>query len=128
MVYLDTSAFVKAVKDEPESEALRRDLGSRGAWIASALLKVEGVRACARAGQEATRRAEEGLRQVNLVAIDDPVLTRAALIAPPSLASGDAIHLVTALSMRSELEAFYTYDRRLADAARAAGLSVRSPR
>jgi predicted nucleic acid-binding protein len=39
----------------------------------------------------------------------------------------DAIHLASALAIRDELEAFVTYDSRLADAARSAGLSVISP-
>lgn len=43
------------------------------------------------------------------------------------LRSLDAIHLASALSMGSELDALITYDVRLADAARAAGLTVVTP-
>ena len=39
----------------------------------------------------------------------------------------DAIHLGTALRVRSRLASFVTYDKRLADAATAAGLSVDMP-
>lgn len=39
----------------------------------------------------------------------------------------DAIHLATALRGRSRLTAFLTYDKRLADAAREAGLPVEAP-
>ena len=39
----------------------------------------------------------------------------------------DAIHLGTALHSRSELTSFVTYDKRLLEAARAAGLPVDSP-
>jgi hypothetical protein len=39
----------------------------------------------------------------------------------------DAIHLGTALHVRSHLTSFITYDKRLADAARAAGLPVDIP-
>ncbi len=39
----------------------------------------------------------------------------------------DAIHLASALDMGADLEAFVTYDARLAAAARDAGLTVVSP-
>jgi hypothetical protein len=39
----------------------------------------------------------------------------------------DAIHLATALHIGGWLTAFVTYDKRLADAARAAGLNVEMP-
>ena len=39
----------------------------------------------------------------------------------------DAIHLGTALSIRPVLTSFVTYDKRLLDAAQAAGLPINSP-
>jgi predicted nucleic acid-binding protein len=39
----------------------------------------------------------------------------------------DAIHLATALRIRSQLTSFITYDKRLADAAQVAGLAVDMP-
>ena len=39
----------------------------------------------------------------------------------------DAIHLATAIALGPELDAFVTYDDRLADAARAVGLPVVRP-
>jgi hypothetical protein len=44
-----------------------------------------------------------------------------------SVRSLDAIHLATALRIRSQLTSFITYDKRLADAAQAAGLTVDMP-
>ena len=128
MVYLDASAFVKLAVDEDESKPLGDDLRHRGRWTSSDLLRVEAIRACGRVGQVAVRRAEEAIRDVDLVVINPGVLAVAPYLSPISLGSGDAIHLATALSLGGDLEAFYTYDKRLADAARAAGLSVRSPR
>ncbi|MFI7401643.1 hypothetical protein ACIBW9_14410 [Streptomyces sp. NPDC049541] len=46
---------------------------------------------------------------------------------PATVRSLDAIHLATALRVRSQLTSFVTYDRRLADAAQAAGLTVDMP-
>jgi len=43
------------------------------------------------------------------------------------LRSLDALHLASALLLGAELTTFIAYDRRLADAARAAGLVVAAP-
>jgi predicted nucleic acid-binding protein len=45
----------------------------------------------------------------------------------PRLRSLDALHLATALSVRDELGAFFTYDRRMAAAAANRGLNVAAP-
>jgi predicted nucleic acid-binding protein len=50
-----------------------------------------------------------------------------AKLDPPGLRSVDAIHLASALAIRDELAALVTYDIRLAEAARAAGLTVLAP-
>jgi predicted nucleic acid-binding protein len=67
------------------------------------------------------------LAAMNLVAVDDDLLDEAARLGPETLRSLDAIHLATALPVDEVLGAFVTYDTRLADAARAAGLAVLSP-
>lgn len=128
MVYLDSSAIVKLVVDEPESAVLRRELASRPEWTSSALAQVEVVRALRRAhvAPAALRYAAEMLDRIALVAVDDGVLEAAATAEPAALRSLDAIHLATAASL-SGLEAVVAYDRRLVDAALAAGLSVLSP-
>jgi predicted nucleic acid-binding protein len=64
---------------------------------------------------------------VALVPIDDHVLERAARLEPADLPTPDVLHLATALSLGEEIGVVLTYDDRLAGAARAAGLSVRSP-
>ena len=46
---------------------------------------------------------------------------------PASVRSLHAIHLATAMRVRSELVSFETYDKRLAEAATAAGLTVDAP-
>jgi predicted nucleic acid-binding protein len=54
-------------------------------------------------------------------------VSRAVFIEPPSIPSLDAIHLATALSLEPDLSGMVVYDRRLADAARNAGLTVFAP-
>jgi uncharacterized protein len=51
----------------------------------------------------------------------------ARTIKPVTVRSLDAVHLGTALHSRRGLTSFVTYDKRLLDAARAAGLPVGSP-
>jgi predicted nucleic acid-binding protein len=46
---------------------------------------------------------------------------------PVRLRTLDAIHLAAALSLGDEVGAMFTYDGRLADAARQYGLEVREP-
>jgi predicted nucleic acid-binding protein len=64
---------------------------------------------------------------MHLIALDFSLLDRAGEIAPDDLRSLDAIHVVSALALGADLGEFFTYDQRLADAARYQGLSVVSP-
>jgi predicted nucleic acid-binding protein len=128
LLYLDSSALVKLIVAEPETEAL---IGFLSAWphrVSSALARVEVLRAVRRAKAAPTlaRRAARVLARVALVRIDDPVLQQASRIAPPELRSLDAIHLATARSL-DDLAGVVTYDTRLARAASRSRLRVFSP-
>lgn len=106
---------------------LRQELAEWDGYVSSALLSVEAIRACARYGVEYGREASAWLEGVTLLPMDGSVLGEAALLEPPAVRSLDAIHLATALSVREDLGVFVTYDQRLADAARQAGLPVTQP-
>ena len=125
--YLDTSAFVKLVRSEPESAALRRALAGRE-LLSSALLVVEGRRAARRYGELAARRARAGLATVTLLPLDQGILDAAADLDPAELRSLDALHLATAMSLGGDLERLYCYDTRLAGAAQTVGIEVSQPR
>lgn len=113
---------------EQEGHAeLRRGLADWEGYVSSTLLAVEAIRACARYGAEYAHEARAWLYGIALLAIDDPVLSAAAALDPPTLRSLDALHLATALSVREDIGAFYTYDERLAEAARWRGLPVVQP-
>jgi predicted nucleic acid-binding protein len=126
--YLDTSAFVKLVRSEPGSHALRAAIASDDAVVSSMLLVVEGRRAAARYGPPAPTRARAALAAITLLAIDDDTVETAAALEPLALRSLDAVHLAAALSLGDELGGLYCYDRRLCAAAAAHGLDVRCPR
>jgi predicted nucleic acid-binding protein len=129
VIAFDTSALVKLVLIEPESDALEDWLTSRSEqpWVASELCVVEVIRAVARAEPTAVEPARELLAGLDLVPLSRPLLGQAAALRPPALRSLDAIHLATAAMLGAELEAFVAYDQRLVDAARYAGLPVLAP-
>lgn len=128
MIYLESSALVKLIAAEPGSSALRAYLAGQKARVSSQLTRVEVLRAVRRTDRSemTLRRAEQALAIIALTPVDERVLARAASLEPPRLRSLDAIHLATALSIDG-LDALVTYDHRLADAAREAGLAVVSP-
>lgn len=125
--YLDTSAFMKLVRSEPETRALRQQMSSGAELVSSALLLVEGRRAAARYGALALTRARAALSAITLLPLDDGALEHAAELEPAALRSLDALHLPAALSVGEDLRSFYCYDERLAGAALTLGLDVRDP-
>ncbi len=129
MLYLDSSALVKLVVAEPESAALLNLLRTSPIRVSSTLSLAEVPRALRRAGfsSGARRRARDVLARVNLVDVDRRVLSGAAALDPAELGTLDAIHLATALSIREDLLAVVTYDRRLTAAAQRAQLEVLAP-
>jgi predicted nucleic acid-binding protein len=128
-LYLDSSAFVKVVVEEPESAALRAYLAADEARrVSSALLRTEALRAVRHLGPEVLANVREGLRRVDLVAIDDRILDAAGILEPGVLRTLDAIHLATALAVGDDLEAIVTYDERMVAAARSLGLPTAAPR
>lgn len=127
--YLDASALVKLAVAETESHDLERYLAGVSDAVTSAVSMIEVPRAACRArgDDSAIELGEEIVRRCTLVDTDGLVAREAARARPPDLGSLDAIHLCSALRVRAILDAFVTYDERLADAARAAGLTVASP-
>jgi len=127
VVYLDSSALVKLVVAEPETQALRRFLRRHPERISCALARTEVLRAIRHVGGRSLQRARHVLRRVNLIRLDEGLLDAAGLLEPRIVRSLDAIHLAAALLVTSELEAFVTYDRRLAEGAVMLGLAVERP-
>jgi predicted nucleic acid-binding protein len=124
--YLDTSAAMKLIVEEAESEALSRELasGEKRRLVASWLLHTEMHCAAGRHPDAVEAAAVQAvLEVVNLVD-----LTRGDMLAAGThrpLRSNDAIHLAVAL--RVGCEEMVTYDEELAVAAGSAGLAVLSP-
>lgn len=126
--YVDTSALVKLVSAEPETQALQswrsqedRDL------VAGSLVRTELLRAARRLTPAHVQVAREVLSSVQLMRLGERVFEQAGQLDPPSLRSLDAIHLASALDLGHDLEGIVTYDTRLAEAAVQNGVAVISP-
>lgn len=129
MIYLDSSALLKLLHEEPESAALADWMEAHAGTpaVSSELAKVEVTRACRRVDPAALPEAATLLAGLDLIPLSGAVVDAAADIAEATLRSLDALHLASALSIRAELSTFIAYDRRLADAAAAAGLALLAP-
>ena len=128
MIYLDSAAIVKLVHAESESQALRNWLDERAevGWVSSVLAEIESFRALARYTPQAVSRLHLVLDLIDLVELDAGARILAQTVRPATVRSLDAIHLATALRIQP-LISFVTYDKRLADAAQLAGLTVDAP-
>jgi predicted nucleic acid-binding protein len=128
--YLDASALVKLATPEAETRALREELEHYDARVTNRLATVEVARALIRRGTASAALVDvvaEVFTGLVIMELDRAIADAAGRIAPASLRSLDAIHLTSGLALRDELDAVITYDARLADAARAAGLRVVAP-
>jgi predicted nucleic acid-binding protein len=126
--YLDSSAIVKLAVREPESLALRRYLRQRQPLVSSALARTEVLRALLPAGDEVVARGRSVLQRLDLVRVNDRVLSAAGVLRPSELRSLDAIHLATAEQLGHELRAVVTYDDRMVAAAKQLGYRIVQPR
>ena len=142
MIYFDTCALLKLIRADPNSPALGAFIDARPGtrWFTSELARAELARAIRRVNHDNQGRLVDGRRlraelgyavtlweRLDLVAVSTRVLDDAGAIEQPFLRTLDAIHLAAANSMQASLTAFVTYDKKLAAAARKAGLPALSP-
>ena len=129
MIYLDSSALMKLVRREDETEALCAwlDVRLEQPVVTSELGRVEILRAARRAGGEVLAEARAVVGDLDLVPLDRAVQDIACDLGDPQLRTLDALHLGSALLLGQALTTFVAYDRRLAGGARAAGLEVATP-
>jgi predicted nucleic acid-binding protein len=127
--YIDTSALVKLLKVERETEAFRAALADWPVQVASELIRVEALCTARRLGdQDLLQRAGDGLERINLIPISPEIIELATAAHTPPLRAMDAIHLATALTMREDLGAIFVYDNALHTAAQAHHLNALAPR
>lgn len=132
MIYLDSAALVKLVREEAETAALVSWLNERAGQrlVASALVEVEVPRALRRSEPGVLDAVAATLARLDRIEMDAAVRATAAAYVDPHLRSLDAVHLATAeqlVASGKDVSAFVTYDKRLAEAARAVSLTVVAP-
>ena len=126
--YLDTSAIVKLVVAEAETDALRAWIAvAGGPMVSSDLARTEVMRAVRRAAPGLAAEARTVLDSVHLLKVESRTFEAAGRIDPTSLRSLDAIHLAAALTLEDDLQGIVTYDERLAEAAGLNGVHVLAP-
>lgn len=128
-LYLDSSAIVKLVQTEPESDALLRYLHRHGGdrQVSSALAQVEVVRAVRRGGAAAVANARRQLARMSLLPLHRRLLDEAADLEAALLRSLDAVHLASARRVGTDLRAVVTYELRMQAAAKELGLPTAAP-
>ncbi len=129
MIYLDSSAVMKLVRAEPETDALREWLEKNSAesLVTSELGRVEVLRAARRVDEPTVAQAQAVIDFFDLVPLDRAVQDRACAIGSALLQTLDALHLASALLIKGDVSSFASYDVRLAEAAADAGLPVVAP-
>lgn len=115
--------------EEPESTALAAYLADAEllplATSRVALVEVPRATSIASPTDAVRERTEHLLRSCHLVNVSDGVLRAAARLASLEMRTLEAIHLASAT--RIDADEMVVYDRRLREAALAAGLSVSHP-
>src|SRR5690606_9716659 len=91
--YLDTSAFLKLVVEEPDSAALRTWAEADDRELFSCdLLRTEALRTARRHSTDALREARARLDAVTIIEVSTAICERAADLDPAILRSLDALH------------------------------------
>jgi uncharacterized protein len=128
VAYADASALTKLVLVEAETDALAGRILQYDRVLTSIVGVIELVRVSRRElGERGAREASEVVAGLTVVPLTPRVADLAQALDPPGLRALDAIHLASAGLSPGLVESFYCYDRRLCDAAAAAGLHVESP-
>lgn len=127
MIYLDASAIVTHLTRRSHHEALDHYLSGfpRTELITSTIGLIETVRVCDSLGTFPNLMAHLR-RDYGELTVTGEIRDRAAHL-PGGLRTLDAIHVASAEILEDALIALVTYDRRMAEVARARGLPVSSP-
>ena len=133
VVYADTSALVKLVIREAESNVLAREMTNWRGMATSTIAAIELHRAVGRARDENRESVADAaavavlLGAVAEIPLTSQVRSIAGALQPVELRTLDAIHLASALVLGDDLNSVVTYDHRMTAAATQLGLRVSSP-
>ena len=121
--YVDSSAIVAVIFDEPEALALEEILES--APVTSRLSRVEVLRRVNKFDEALLPRAQKVISQFQLVEMAESILIRAESYPPQiTVKTADAIHLATAETLSPLIKGVITLDKQMAINARKLNLTV----
>lgn len=124
--YVDTSAALKLVLREAETEALASLIDAETPeLVACWLLDTEMRRAAHRIASLSQAAVSDFLGNIDLYDVTASLFREAGVLPGADLRSLDALHL--AVAVRLGVDHVLTYDRWMADAARGLGLDVLAP-
>ena len=123
---MDTSAAIKLIQREQESEQLIAEIQRQEpVLISRRLLETEVRRAVHRSSSLEQRDVTELLERIDLYEVTPVHFTQAGLLPGANLQSLDAFHVAAAFSL--QVDAIITYDIRMAEVGRDAGLQALAP-
>lgn len=124
--YLDTSAALKLLLEERESQTLATELDyQQPDLVACLLLETELRRSAQRSETLGQHKVSTFLEGVGLYELPPSLFQEAGLLAGPMLRSLDALHLSAAI--RIGADCVLTYDHRMQAAAHKLGLEFLAP-
>lgn len=124
--YVDTSAALKLLVEEEESDALARSIDDAGPdLVACWLLETELRRAAHREPALTQAAVTDLLDGVDLYEVPGSLFREAGLLPGTNLRSLDALHLAAAV--RIGVDCVVSYDVRMSESARTLGLRIISP-
>jgi uncharacterized protein len=121
-VYLDTSAAVKLLVEEAESGALAQYLDQPNVETVACLLLETELRRFAVRHAIPQQEVTAILDSISLYDLPHSLYYEAGILQGPHLRSLDALHLIAA--MRLETDVIISYDNRMQDAAVELGLKI----
>ena len=126
MWFLDSSAILKLIVEEPESKTLRRFIPEYK--MASRLSRLEVLRNVHRIDPKKVSTARDKLDGIFYVEINTPVLKNAEEIAlSMEIKSLDAIQAGSALFLKDSIAGVISYDKNLNRALKSLGIKVYAP-
>jgi uncharacterized protein len=128
LLYLDSSALVKLLIEEPESAALQDHIDAEKSTLVTsrlALVEVPRATAIANNSKEVQHETNRLLDSCLVIDVHNELLNAARRLTSPTIRTLDAIHLATALHVIPDQ--FIAYDIRLITAAKRYGLPLEYP-
>ena len=134
ILYVDTSALLKLVVREAESEAIEIELLQWERLATSVITEVELPRSVSRAREDRPNKVIDGsvvlqgiLSSAAIVPLGLGIVSGARGVTPAHVGTLDAIHIASARSFGPELAAVATYDKRMQDALALLKVEVLAP-